>query len=86
MTVAGREICPEHVPAHIRGGAGPEPEAVGAENLRSREDAIIRQALLESGGHVAAAARRLAINKTTIYRRMKRWGSQAGVAACDRSG
>jgi sigma-54 dependent transcriptional regulator, acetoin dehydrogenase operon transcriptional activator AcoR len=86
MTVPGREIRPEQVPAHVRGGLGPEPESAGQANLRSREDAIIRQALLDSGGHVAEAARRLAINKTTIYRRMKRWGAPPGVAACDRSG
>ena len=74
ITVAGGEIRSEDVPAHVRGGAGSGPEGAIGESLRGREDAIIRQTLLETGGHVAAAARRLAINKTTIYRWMKRWG------------
>ena len=78
ITVAGREIRSEDLPAHIRGGAGPGPEGALRESLRGREDTIIRQTLLETGGHVAEAARRLAINKTTIYRRMKRWGSRHG--------
>ena len=78
ITVVGREICSVDIPAHIRGPAGPGPKGALRESLRGREDTIIRQTLLETGGHVAEAARRLAINKTTIYRRMKRWGSQPG--------
>jgi len=78
ITVSGREIRSEDLPAHIRGGAGSGPKGALRESLRGREDTIIRQTLLETGGHVAEAARRLAINKTTIYRRMKRWGSQKG--------
>jgi transcriptional regulator with PAS, ATPase and Fis domain len=78
ITVAGREIRSADLPAQIRDGAGPEPAGALGESLRGREDAIIRQALIETGGHVAEAARRLAINKTTIYRRMKRWGSRLG--------
>jgi transcriptional regulator of acetoin/glycerol metabolism len=78
ITVTGPEVRPEDVPAHVRGGAGPKQESLPGDSLRSREDAIIQQALLETGGHVAEAARRLAINKTTIYRRMRRWSSQGG--------
>jgi transcriptional regulator of acetoin/glycerol metabolism len=75
ITVTGPEVRPEDVPAHVRGGAGPAQEGPADDSLRSREDEIIRRALQETGGQVAEAARRLAINKTTIYRRMKRWGS-----------
>jgi transcriptional regulator with PAS, ATPase and Fis domain len=78
ITVAGGEVRSEDVPAHVRGGAGLGSEGALGEGLRGREDAIIRQTLLETGGHVAAAARRLAINKTTIYRWMKRGGSRQG--------
>jgi transcriptional regulator with PAS, ATPase and Fis domain len=77
ITVTGPEVRPEDVPAHVRGGSGPAQEGTPDDSLRSREDEIIRRALQETGGHVAEAARRLAINKTTIYRRMKRWGSRS---------
>jgi transcriptional regulator of acetoin/glycerol metabolism len=78
MIVSGSEILADHVPAHVHGGAAASAEGAHAEDLRGREDAIIRQTLLETGGHVAEAARRLGINKTTIYRRMKRWDTQDG--------
>jgi transcriptional regulator with PAS, ATPase and Fis domain len=78
MTVSGSQVSAEDVRVHIRGNTGGEPEGMAADSLRSKEDAIIRQALQESGGHVAEAARRLSINKTTIYRRMKRWWSAQG--------
>jgi transcriptional regulator of acetoin/glycerol metabolism len=77
ITVVGRQIRTQDLPAHIRGGAGPGPEAALQGSLQGRQDVIIRQTLLETGGRVAEAARRLAINKTTIYRRMKRWRLEA---------
>jgi DNA-binding NtrC family response regulator len=78
ITVAGREVRAADLPAHVRGGPAPGPGGAVRESLRGREDTIIRQTLLETGGHVAEAARRLSINKTTIYRRMKRWRSRDG--------
>jgi transcriptional regulator of acetoin/glycerol metabolism len=78
ITVTGGEVRAEDFPAHLRGSAGPRPEGASRETLRGKQDTIIRQTLLETGGHVAEAARRLAINKTTIYRRMKRWRSRDG--------
>jgi transcriptional regulator with PAS, ATPase and Fis domain len=78
ITVTGREVRAEHFPAHIRGGTGFGVEGASRESLRGQEDSIIRQTLLETGGRVAEAARRLSINKTTIYRRMKRWRSPHG--------
>ena len=78
IALAGPEIRSEDLPAHIRGGAGSRPAGPVGGSLRGKEDAIIRQTLLETGGHVAEAARRLAINKTTIYRWMKRLGSEQG--------
>jgi DNA-binding NtrC family response regulator len=78
ITVTGAEVRPEDVPAHIGAGSTPAPGSAPRESLRGREDTIIQQTLLETGGRVAEAARRLSINKTTIYRRMKRWRSPDG--------
>lgn len=91
ITLEGDVVGPGDVPGHIaeRGLPLGSPEGRG---LRGQGDAIIRQTLVETGGHVAEAARRLAINKTTIYRWMKRWGLEKGklqgarpVADCNRS-
>ncbi len=90
ITVEGDVVGSGDFPGHI---AGPElpPESPMGRGLRGQEDAIIRQTLAESGGIVAEAARRLAINKTTIYRWMRRraLGAQElqnaeGVADCNR--
>jgi transcriptional regulator of acetoin/glycerol metabolism len=72
VTVEGREVRPEDVPRHVR---EPRPGAVrpARGGLRQTEDAIIRQALHESGGRVGEAARRLDVARTTVYRRLKRW-------------
>jgi transcriptional regulator of acetoin/glycerol metabolism len=78
ITVTGGEVRSDDLPAHIRGAGGPGPEGAVRESLQGKEDTIIRQTLLETGGRVAEAARRLAINKTTIYRRMKRWRARPG--------
>jgi transcriptional regulator with PAS, ATPase and Fis domain len=86
ITVTGREVGWEDVPGHIRTAVAPGPASPPGEGLRGREDAIIRRTLEETGGQVAEAARRLAINKTTIYRRMKRWPREKEVAVCNRGG
>jgi DNA-binding NtrC family response regulator len=75
MTVEGDAIGSEDLPAHVGDASAPAESGVGP-GLRGREDAIIRQTLAQTGGNVAEAARLLAINKTTIYRWMKRWGSR----------
>ena len=43
-------------------------------SLRSISDEAIRAAVEAAGGNVAEAARRLGINRTTIYRRKQAWG------------
>jgi sigma-54 dependent transcriptional regulator, acetoin dehydrogenase operon transcriptional activator AcoR len=78
MTVARKDIRLQDVPAHVRGASGPRVDDALGGSLRKREDAIIRQTLLETGGRVAEAARRLGVNKTTLYRWMKRWGVPRG--------
>ena len=77
VTVQGRVVRPEDVPRHVREASGARPSAPQADRsgLRQTEDAIIKQALLESGGRVGEAARRLDVARTTIYRRLKRWSA-----------
>ena len=72
LTVEGRQVLPEHMPPHIREPVLLPPADVASGSLRRAEDAIIRRTLMESGGDVGEAARRLGIAKTTIYRRLKR--------------
>lgn len=45
--------------------------AAAAVPLRSRETALIRQAVAEAGGNVAEAARRLGISRATVYRKLR---------------
>ena len=79
VTVEGGEVRPEDVPRHVREApeARPGHRAPRRRGLRQTEDAIIRQALQESGGRVGEAARRLDVARTTIYRRLKRWSASA---------
>ncbi|MCS3903073.1 transcriptional regulator of acetoin/glycerol metabolism [Methylohalomonas lacus] len=49
--------------------AGDEPAA----ELRHVEDDLIRRTLAETGGNVSAAARKLGIDRSTIYRRRRGW-------------
>jgi transcriptional regulator of acetoin/glycerol metabolism len=39
--------------------------------MDAAEDFLIRRALAETDGNIAEAARRLGINRTRIYRKMK---------------
>jgi sigma-54 dependent transcriptional regulator, acetoin dehydrogenase operon transcriptional activator AcoR len=77
VTVEGREVRPEDVPRHVRETPEIRPGTArhGGSGLRETEDALIRQALQESGGRVGEAARRLDVARTTIYRRLKRWSA-----------
>jgi sigma-54 dependent transcriptional regulator, acetoin dehydrogenase operon transcriptional activator AcoR len=75
VTVEGREVRLEDVPRHVSEAVEQRPGATrpGRGGLRQSEDVLIKQALLESGGRVGEAARRLEVARTTIYRRLKRW-------------
>jgi transcriptional regulator with PAS, ATPase and Fis domain len=91
ITVGSDVVGLEDIPGHVSERGLPLGDPVG-HGLRGREDAIIRETLLQTGGNVAEAARILAINKTTIYRWMKRWGvhkeklqTANGVAHCNRA-
>jgi DNA-binding NtrC family response regulator len=77
ITIEGDVVGPGDVPGHIAEPAATAECLVGS-GLRGQEDLIIRNTLAQTGGNVAEAARRLAINKTTIYRWMKRSRVRAG--------
>ena len=76
-------LTPDRLPSEIRGapapavqpgGAGPciAPAAMSCETMRLDDmtTQTMRQALATSGGNVSAAARRLGINRSTLYRRL----------------
>ncbi|MFH0343239.1 MAG: sigma-54-dependent Fis family transcriptional regulator [Chromatiales bacterium] len=74
LTVEGSEILPEHLPPYIRSAADdPTPAVDIATDLRGVQQDLIRRTLEESGGNITEAARRLGIDRTTLYRYKKRW-------------
>jgi DNA-binding NtrC family response regulator len=65
----------EHLPAEIQGArAGGETSRGLREQLESYERWLIRRALAESEGDVPTAAERLAVGRSTLYRRIKELG------------
>ncbi len=54
----------------------PRPLAVGntARSMRDFEAELLKNALEETGGNIAAVSRRLQISRSTVYRRMKQYG------------
>ncbi len=74
VLAAGDTILPAQLPEHIRqlsGGSG--PSAVGGK-LEDIETAALRQALERNGFNRNAAAKELGIHKTTLYRKIRRYG------------
>jgi DNA-binding NtrC family response regulator len=71
--------CPEAV------GAGQGPAAARSPDLRAAlaepERRLIQQALSECGGNRSLAAQKLGINRTTLYKKMKRLGLPSPAAA-----
>lgn len=75
-----RRIEAQHLPAEIR---GPDGEGSGGEryrNARPSEDerGAIVAALAETGGAKSAAADRLGMSRTTLWRKMKEYGLADG--------
>jgi PAS domain S-box-containing protein len=68
----GGEIRPEHLPAHLL----PEDSAAsaGPRTLREVERDAIREALARNGGHRAATAEELGIDRGTLRRKIRRLG------------
>ncbi|HJL44960.1 MAG TPA: helix-turn-helix domain-containing protein, partial [Polyangiaceae bacterium LLY-WYZ-15_(1-7)] len=61
--------APRALPAEVEGGA-----------LQRAEAEALRQALEESGGNVSAAARRLGVARSTLYRMARKLGVALGKA------
>jgi DNA-binding NtrC family response regulator len=53
-------------------GQGPPPREPTPVSLADAEDVAIRKAMERSGGNVAAAARLLGIDRTTLWRKLKK--------------
>ncbi len=75
----GSVIMPEHLPAYLRDQAprppAPDaPPAAGPTTLQEAEAWVIRRALERNGYNRAATARELGMHKTTLWRKMKRYG------------
>ncbi len=72
----GSEILPEHFPREFLeaalGTAPPAPQ--GERVLEDSEARLIREALDRHGGNRARAAAWLGIHKTTLWRKMRRYG------------
>lgn len=74
LTVTGSQVEIEDLPPPLR-CASSSPRLSAGETpsgLRDLQDEIIERTLRETQGNVTEAARRLGIDKTTIYRRLKR--------------
>jgi len=69
----GGLIKPEHLPEYLRTKAETPVPRVGT-SLKEIEKAIILEALRRNKGNRAAAARELGIHKTTLWRKMRRYG------------
>lgn len=76
LTVEGNVITPEHLPDKIlkpdNGKQNLRNVIASQENLKSLNDEVIARVLDQTGGNISRAARILGINRTTIYRRLKR--------------
>ena len=75
----GRRIEAQHLPAEVRGvnGSVPTPERYRLEQPSEHEREAIARALAETGGARSAAAERLGMSRTTLWRKMKEYGLEA---------
>jgi transcriptional regulator of acetoin/glycerol metabolism len=64
------EHLSEEAQAELSGKHAAKPAAAASVTLRARADALIGNAVAETGGNVAAAARKLGISRNTLYRRL----------------
>lgn len=67
----GQPPAIELLPAYVRSGtAGPPLPPAGAAALEDITEAAMRQALVACDGNVSAAAKRLGVHRSTLYRRL----------------
>jgi PAS domain S-box-containing protein len=67
---AGNVIRAEDLPEHIRKSAGEHSRRLPPDS----EEAVLRYTLKRTGGNKAAAARELGIDRSTFWRKLKRFG------------
>jgi transcriptional regulator with PAS, ATPase and Fis domain len=73
LAVEEAEILPEHLPPYVLTATdNPPPSSEVATDLRGLQYDLIRRTLEQTGGNVAEAARRLGVDRTTLYRYKKR--------------
>ncbi|MBK8793783.1 MAG: sigma-54-dependent Fis family transcriptional regulator, partial [Holophaga sp.] len=65
-------IRPECLPASLNEGFVASTELPSGQDLRGMERCLIQAALERHGGNQSATARELGINKTTLWRKLKR--------------
>ncbi len=70
----GGLIQPDHLPDSIRGGSRTGDVIPAGATLAEIEERVIREALARNRGRRLATARELGINKTTLWRKLKRLG------------
>lgn len=75
----GQPLGPELLPAEVRAAVRTSPP-VASGALDDIAEAAMRQALSDCAGNVSAAARRLGISRSTLYRRLGRDGVGAAAA------
>ncbi|MBN2830459.1 MAG: sigma-54-dependent Fis family transcriptional regulator, partial [Candidatus Cloacimonetes bacterium] len=48
--------------------------SLGSLNIEDAEEKLIREALIKHSGNIKKASEALGINRTSLYRRMKKYG------------
>jgi len=72
-------IEPDHLPEYILGGGGTPPRLDGVAGdgggtIQARERAMLLEALQEHGFSISETANALGVNRTTLWRKMKKHG------------
>jgi two-component system response regulator HydG len=73
----GGLIEPEHLPEEVQGRVA-EPAMPGSSRLADAEREHILSVLARCGGSQAEAARALGVGRTTLWRKLRAYGSQVG--------
>ncbi|MBI2962939.1 MAG: sigma-54-dependent Fis family transcriptional regulator [Deltaproteobacteria bacterium] len=76
--VDGEVVTVEDLPPTLRGGPQSAAAPPAECSLYAIEDDLIRRSVEAHGGNISEAARQLSIDRSTIYRRLRRLGSPSG--------
>jgi DNA-binding NtrC family response regulator len=79
IRTGGGRIEAQHLPEEVRAGSSGSRQSTDTGRYRKdsgeeEERRTIVRALAEAGGHRSVAAERLGMSRTTLWRRMKRYG------------